>query len=124
MGEGIKLNVKEYKVFRSIISAKGNMKSRKESESSYNSFIEEILDVRFMSNGLKVMILSSLGELYLMEASNFLASHNIKDLMTSAQLSDKYFTESFVFNRFYPVNGTIALEFHSDNNINLLKKAD
>lgn len=70
------------------------------------------------------MVLTTLGELYLMEASNFLSSQNIKDLMTAGQFSDKYLIDSFVFNHFYPVNGTIALEFHAENDINLLKQVD
>lgn len=41
MGEGTKLNIKEYKVFKTISSAKGNLKSEKKGpESSYNSFKE------------------------------------------------------------------------------------
>jgi hypothetical protein len=125
MGEGLKLHLKEYNVFKSIISAKVNVKPLNQGqENRYTNLKEEILDVRFMSNGLKLMILTTFGQIYLVEANNLLSYQNIKDLMLAGQFSDKYIIDSFAFTRLYPVNGTIAVEFHSQSNENLLKNVD
>lgn len=40
-----------------------------------------------------------------------------------SQLNAKYHLDYFVFDHIYPVNGSIAVEFHGKNNTNLLKSA-
>lgn len=82
---------------------------------------EEIADARFMSNGLKLMLLTTDGQVFLTEANNVLAGQHLREIMATSQLAHKYHLEYFVFEHLYPVNGSIAVEFHAKNNLNLLK---
>ena len=65
-----------------------------------------------MSNGLKLMILTSHFHIIVIEAHNFLFSQQISELF-SAQNAEKYYLSDFEFTKLYPVNGSIAVEFHS-----------
>lgn len=121
IGDGLKLNFKSYKVLKSIMAGKGLLKN--EEVVGYQHNQEEIVDARFMSNGLKLMLLTANGQVFLTEASNVLAGQNLKEIMTTAQLADKYQLDYFVFEHLFPVNGSIAVEFHAKNSLNLLKSA-
>lgn len=43
-----------------------------------------------MSNGLKLMILTSYGRIVVIEANNFLFGQNLKEIMSAGQAADKY----------------------------------
>lgn len=117
----MKLNVKPYKLLKSMLSGKGCLKN--EEGTPYSPGQQNIADARFMSNGLKVMILTTQGQVYITEANNLLAGQRLFQIM-AAQLADKYYLDSFIFDHIYPVNGSIAVQFHAKNNLNLLKKTE
>jgi hypothetical protein len=85
-----------------------------------NARTEEIQDVQFMSNGLKIMILTNYDQIIFIEAHNFLFSQNIHDILAAAQIHDKYKLDSLNFTNLYSINGSIALEFNSKNDANIL----
>ena len=76
-----------------------------------------------MSNGLKLMVLTTKGRILLTEGLNFISAQDILSVIRNNDygLENKYLFEQFSFERVYPVNGTIALEFHSKHDINLFK---
>lgn len=65
-----------------------------------------------MSNGLKLMILTSHSHIMVIEAHNFLFSQQISEFF-STQNAEKYCLSDFNFTKLYPVNGSIAIEFNS-----------
>jgi hypothetical protein len=75
-----------------------------------------------MSNGLKVMLLTTHGKLVVIEAHNFIAGQSVREMMEG--MSSKYELDSFDFTSIYPVNGVIAVEFNSRYNCNLLKSTE
>ena len=76
-----------------------------------------------MSNGLKLMVLTTKGRILLTEGLNFISIQDIYSVVSNNDnaLENKYLFEQFSFERVYPVNGTIAVEFNSKHGINLLK---
>lgn len=82
---------------------------------------EEIKDVQFMSNGLKIMILTTSDSIVIIEGHNFLLSENLCEILTSAQLDQRYNLDLFRHEKLYAVNGTVAVEFSSNKNQNLIK---
>lgn len=83
---------------------------------------EKIEDAQFMSNGLKIMILTNYEQIIVIEANNLLFSQSIRDILLTFPLRDKYNLQAFGFTNLYSVNGSIALEFHSKNESNLIKE--
>lgn len=68
-----------------------------------------------MSNGLKIMILTNYQQVIIIEAHNFQFSQGIVDAFVVAQLEEKYDVESIVCTKLFPINGSVALEFHTKN---------
>lgn len=73
-----------------------------------------------MSNGLKIMILTNYEQIIFIEAHNFLFSQNIPDILASTQIHEKYKIDCFIYTNLFSINGSIALEFSSKNETNLL----
>ena len=80
IGEGYTLNLKPYKVEKAMMSARNGRLSKREGAKASN-ICEEIEDVRFMSNGLKLMILTTDEQVIVIEAHNFLFGQDLKELM-------------------------------------------
>ena len=70
-----------------------------------------------MSNGLKLMLLTSYGQIIVIEANSAPVGQAVGDLI----VGEEYHLASFVFTRLYPVNGAIAVEFHGNNGANLIR---
>lgn len=51
---------------------------------------EKIEDAQFMSNGLKIMILTNYEQIIVIEANNLLFSQSIRDILLTFPLRDKY----------------------------------
>lgn len=81
---------------------------------------EQIVDAQFVSNGLKIMILTNYEQVIFIEGHNFLFSQNIPDILAASNLSDKYKIDTFRFTNLHPINGSLAVQFKSVNGNNLL----
>ena len=80
--DSYKLTLKPYKISKTLsLSPSSN-------NNNNNGQAEEIRDARFMSNGLKIMILTNYGKLVVIEAHNFIAGQNVKDIIEG--LSNRY----------------------------------
>jgi hypothetical protein len=67
-GDGFKTNLKPYKVSKSISNSKGNYLKQQSPQVSEGKMVssnieEEIQDARFMSNGLRLMILTNFAQI-------------------------------------------------------------
>ena len=82
---------------------------------------EAIVDCQFMSNGLKIMVLSTADRLLSFESQNFLFASDLRQVLQLSHLEDKYHLNWFQFEKVYSVNGTLALEFRSCNGQNIEK---
>ena len=76
IGDVFKLNLKCSKMsrFLNITNSKGNNEGLSNQE-------EEIEDVRFMSNGLKLMALTSFGRIVMTEGINFLNGQKVVEII-------------------------------------------
>jgi hypothetical protein len=124
------MDLKIYKVSKFISNSRSNyLKSenqmgREDLQKGMSSKEEKIIDAHFMSNGLKIMILTNYQQILVIEAHNFLFGQSVLEAFADAQVKGKYDLNSFVFTRLYPINGSIALEFSSKNDVNLLKDSN
>ena len=124
IGDGYKLNLKNSKISK-FLNGDHKMKASNP-EKEINNREEEIRDVRFMSNGLKLMVLTTEGRILLTEGLNFISSQDILNIVRSSDLGieSKYIVEEFSFERLYPVNGTVAVEFTSRHGVNLFRNVE
>ena len=131
VGEGHKLALKPYRISKTITGTKDNyLKSEgaiREGHAAGKERVgaktEQILDAQFVSNGLKIMILTNYEQVIFIEGHNFLFSQSIPDVLTSSNLADKYKLDAFRFTNMHSINGSLAIEFASASGENLLYSA-
>lgn len=70
---------------------------------------ELVLDAQFVSNGLKIMLLTNCEQIIFIEAHNFLFAQGIHDVLATSPLSDKYKLDAFRFTHIHSINGSLAL---------------